>query len=204
MRQFQRVGIVALAIALIGLGAVWAQDDEYEEQGYGGPRENKFAVGFGAGIVDTDLDSDIYYAADFRIRLGGRGTGNLEEGIIGYIEPEIGYWSMSDSRDNGKVDYSDLHVGVGITGVIPTRAADLFMNVGLDLHSFDRSPSGSAVLDTANDSDSALGGHARVGLDLYLGDNFSLLGCGGYYLVDTDIAQFENQIKVYVGGRVGF
>ena len=203
MRKFHRVGIVALAIALIGLGAVWAQDDEYEEQGYGGPRENQFAVSFGAGIVDTDLDSDIYYAADFRIRLGGRGSGNLEEGIIGYIEPEVGYWSMSQDAPGGKIDYSDLHVGVGLTGVIPTRAADLFMNVGLDLHSFDVSPSGSAIVNTV-DSDSAFGGHARVGLDLYLGDNFSLFGSGGYYLVDTDIAVFENQVKVYIGGRFGF
>ena len=213
MRRFAKVSFVLFAAALIGLGSAQAQDDDYyEDQGYDGPRENKFAFALGAGIVNTDAGSDINYAANFRIKLGDKGSGQVEEGIVGYLEPEIGYWAQDQGFTTGgalgTLEATDFHIGIGITGVIPTRAADLYMNVGLDFHSMDvnlTNIEGAVVLPGINDgSDSGLGGHAKVGLDIYLGDNFSLLGEGGYYLVDSELAIFENQIKVHLGGRFGF
>lgn len=202
----------------------YADDDVYEA--------DRFAVGFGAGIVLPDQegrnDGEIYYSANFRIRVLGRdgerrgrdgedynerhnqrhyrgrypagyGAGG---GIQGYLEPEIGYWERSERDDNAE----DLLLGLNLVGVVPTRNADFFLGVGFGLHFFDgeirlRDVDGS-VISRVDLADERLGGNLQVGVEVYLTPSLGIFGTGRLDILEDQ--PFDRQTKVYGGLRFHF
>lgn len=204
------VGLFALAL-LAGAGTAAAQSgyDDYES--------SRWSIGLGAGLVEPDGDSEIYYMANLRWRITGRdGRGrsysddpNQEHyrgrppggeyggGIRGYLEPEIGYWETSD-RDS---DYEDLMVGLNLVGVVPTRAADFFIGVGFGLHQTDgkaiiRDDSGNAV-GRLDFDESRLGGNIQVGVEIKLSQSTGIFGLGRLDILED---QPNERLTKIVGG----
>lgn len=197
MRRWLTIPALALATLLWG-GAASAQDtyDDRDDDD-GGSRED-FALAVGVGLVDPGVDTETYLMASLRIRAGGgddrarRGG----EGIVGYIEPEIGYWETSNDRIEG----SDLLLGANLIGVIPFGNVDSFFGVGAGLHFVD-----AQVLENdplLDDSETKLGLNAQFGLDLRVTRSVSAFGAGRFDLVQ-DAAE-DLQSKVYLGLRARF
>src|ERR1043166_4310617 len=105
--------IPALAVAaLLASGPVIAQtsqdDDAFGEEEDEQHEDDRFAFGIGAGLVEPSGEVETYLTASLRIRVHGRGgegeSGQRrgDEGITGYIEPEVGYWKMSEDGVSGE------------------------------------------------------------------------------------------------------
>lgn len=215
------LGGLAATVLLLGGGTARAQDDHDRDRD-GGKRDVQ--LGLGVGLVDPEdsEEAEIYATASLRIRVGqkadqgggdGDGDGDWEgdhyrghppagrdSGILGYIEPEVGYWSGGGDAE----DIEDLLVGVNLVGVVPTRNADYYLGVGFGLHFFDatlrREVGGiDAVI---QQDDELLGGNVHVGVDVNLGPNLALFGTGRFDILEGDIA--ERQTKVYGGLRLKF
>lgn len=215
------LGLTVLCLALGGSRMVAAQgpqggqngrnDDVYENA----HSQDRFALGLGAGLVKPDNgDAEVYGTVNFRIRVTGRNRegdhgdnsregddqkfyrGHYEEGIRGYLEPEVGYWT---GKQNG-VDIKDLLVGLNLVGVVPTRSADFFIGVGFGVHSADEPKAVGSVFEKT--SETHLGGNLQVGVDLNLSGSVALFGAGR---VDILEGSFNNrQSKIYGGLRFRF
>jgi len=210
MRRWLTIPALTLAALLCG-GLASAQtmqdDDRYEEDD--GRDEDRFAFGVGVGFVEPTGDVENYFMASLRIRVSGRdgddrddsGRGRNpggDEGISGYIEPEVGYWERSG--EEGEVSGSDTLLGINLLGVVPFGNVDTFFGVGAGVHFID-----TALLENdpfSDDSETKLGGNAQFGLDLYITDNLSAFGVGRFDLVQG--AQDRAQSKVYLGLRARF
>jgi hypothetical protein len=140
--------------------------------------------------------------ASLRIRVNGRGDDRRaasDEGIIGYIEPEVGYWKPSSGHP-GKG--SDLLLGINLVGVIPLGPVDTFLGVGAGVHQID------ATLLTSNPgvgvsgTQSKFGANAQFGIDLYITRKLSAFGVGRFDLVQG--SEDRIQSKVYLGLRGRF
>ena len=120
MRRWMTIGLLTAAV-LLPAGMAQAQDsndrhdrDRDDEEGRQSDRD-RFALAVGAGLVEPLNKTETYYMASLRIRTSGRGSDDREgnrrgdEGITGYLEPEVGYWSSTD-KDRPKG--SDLLLGV--------------------------------------------------------------------------------------------
>jgi hypothetical protein len=198
--------LVSAVVAAVLLPTGWAQaqtsDDRYSEDGDDNDY-NRFALAAGIGLVEPLDQVETYFMASLRIRAGGRdrggsgGSGFEDEGITGYIEPEVGYWESSgEERAKG----SDLLVGVNLIGVVPLGNVDSFFGVGAGVHFVD-----SALLEndpTLEGSDSKFGANSQFGLDLYITDNISAFGAGRFDLVQG--SEDKVQSKVYLGLRARF
>ena len=142
MRPWTLASAVALT-ALLSCGWANAQssrDDRDDDDG--GRNQDRFALGVGIGLVEPLNEVETYYMASLRIRVSGRGGDDSarrqstgDDGITGYLEPEVGYWKASG--DNGKG--SDLLLGANLIGVVPFGAVDSFFGVGAAVHSVDNS-----------------------------------------------------------------
>jgi hypothetical protein len=130
----------------------------------------------------------------------GRRSGGNNEGIRGYLEPEVGYWARS-ANNPGEFDQKDLLVGINLIGVVPTRNADFFFGAGFGLHFTDSDfLNDLGILD--NDSQSRLGGNVQFGVDVNLSRSLAVFGLGR-----LDILQDrpnDRQTKVQVGLRFKF
>lgn len=214
MRRWLTIPALALAALLCG-GLASAQslqdDDRYEEEDEGRD-EDRFAFGIGAGFVEPTGDVENYLMASLRIRVSGRdrddrngrddsGRGRNpggDEGISGYIEPEVGYWERSGKA--GEVSGSDTLLGINLLGVVPFGNVDTFFGVGAGVHFIDTS-----LLENdpfADDSETKLGGNAQFGLDLYITDKLSAFGVGRFDLVQGSADNVQS--KVYLGLRARF
>jgi hypothetical protein len=160
-----------------------------------------YALAVAAGLVEPANQTETYYTAQFRIRLGrgedgddnGGGRARQDRSIQGYIEPEIGYWKST--ADNVKGD--DTLVGVNLIGAFPFAAAESFLGVGVGAHFVD-----SSLLENRSNvrgSETKLGVNAQFGLDLRITDNLSAFGAGRFDLVQG--AKDNVQSKVYLGLR---
>jgi hypothetical protein len=134
MKRWMTVGVVTAAV-LLTAGQAWAQSsrDRYddEDEGNGGRHRDRFALGVGIGLVNPGDKVETYYTASLRIRTSGRDNDRRnagDEGITGYLEPEVGYWSASGG--NGHPKGNDTLVGVNLIGVVPLGAVDSFFGVG--------------------------------------------------------------------------
>lgn len=173
-------------------------------------------------------DGEIYYSANFRWRLQGpdsndrrrrsndgdynarhnerhdRGRypgGASSGGIRGYLEPEIGYWSRSETD----LDIDDTYLGLNIVGVVPTRYADFFLGVGFGFHSIDgkitnRDNVGNVIDEVSLDD--TLGGNFHVGVELYITDSLGVFGTGRLDILED--RPFDRQTKVWGGLRFHF
>lgn len=203
------VGALAAAALLLGAGSARAQGDNGRDEG------RDVQLGLGLGLVDPEdsQSSEVYGSASLRIRIGG-GGGDAGEGqwdgdhyrgrpphdrsggIVGYLEPEVGYWQGGGDNE----DFEDLLAGVNLVGVVPTRTADYYLGVGFGVHFFDaelRTPGGVIQAD-----DERFGGNLHVGVDVNLSPNTALFGTGRIDLLEGDVA--ERQTKVYAGLRLKF
>jgi hypothetical protein len=176
-----------------------AKHDDHE-------RDRDFQLGLGVGLVEPEVDTEIYYSAAFRFRIDRygdqpvwdgdyyRGRPPADTGIRGYLEPEVGYWSRSDGGD----EESDLLVGLNLIGVVPTRGADFFLGVGFGLHFADTKLTdlGGQRID---ESDENLGGNLQVGVDVNVSEKVALFGTGRLDIVEGN--RNERQTKVFVGLR---
>lgn len=205
-------------------------DDLYEEDQYDVEEtDDNLSLGIGIGLVKPDGDGEIYYSAALRFRIGKRdrhdedmhdgrkaepvddynrrhntrhrrGRGGSNDGIRGYLEPEISFWSRN-ADDPGEVDEEDLYFGLNLIGVVPTHNADFFFGAGFGLHSTDTQvfdDNGNLV----DESDSRLGGNVQFGVDINMGDNWSLFGLGRLDLLED--RPNDRQSKVQVGLRFKF
>ena len=204
-------------------------DELYEETYEKESDHENLSLGIGIGLVKPDGDGEIYYSAALRFRIGNRGGddgkhkdrdanpqdeynrrhnsrhnrgggGGQSDGIRGYLEPEIGYWSRT-ADDPGEVDEEDLYVGLNLIGVVPTRNADFFFGAGFGLHFTD-----TQLLDDTgvltDESESRLGGNVQFGVDINMTDSFALYGLGRLDLLED--RPNDRQSKVQVGLRFKF
>jgi len=186
------------AAALYPTGWAQAQSrNDYDDED--GRNEDRFALGAGVGLVDSLNEAETYLMASLRIRVGGGrdDDGAGEQGIRGYLEPEVGYWEASG--DDGR-EGSDLLLGVNLIGVVPLGPVDSFFGVGAGAHFVDTS-----LLENdpfADDSETKLGANAQFGIDLYITESLSAFGAGRFDLVQG--SDDSVQSKVYLGLRARF
>ncbi|MBW8873569.1 MAG: hypothetical protein JF614_01280 [Acidobacteria bacterium] len=205
MRSWTMASALALT-ALLSTG--WAQaqtsdrDDRDNRDGEGGHNRDRFALGVGVGLVEPSGGVETYYTAALRIRVSGRDEdasrrhASGDEGVTGYIEPEVGYWKASGTHGKGQ----DTLLGVNLIGVVPFGSVDSFFGVGAALHSIDKSLlEGNTTL---SGTDSKFGADAQFGIDIYITRSLSAFGTGRFDLVQG--AQSKVQSKVYLGLRARF
>lgn len=160
-----------------------------------------YALALAVGLVEPANQTETYYTAQLRIRVGrgdedddrGGGRGRQDRSIQGYIEPEIGYWKSTADNVSG----SDTLVGVNLVGAFPFAAAESFLGVGVGAHFVD-----SSLLENRSNvegSETKLGVNAQFGLDLRLTRSLSVFGTGRFDLVQG--AADNVQSKVYLGLR---
>jgi hypothetical protein len=137
-RWMTTVGVVTAAV-LLTAGQAWAQSsrDRYDDEDEGGSRHrDRFALGVGIGLVEPQNKVETYYMASLRIRTSGRDSDRRaaagDEGVTGYLEPEVGYWTTSGGGNRPKG--SDTLLGVNLVGVVPLGSVDTFFGVGARGH----------------------------------------------------------------------
>jgi len=199
MRRWILVSALAL-IALLATGRAQAQTNRNDDEG--GRNRERFALAVGVGLVEPTNEVETYYMAALRIRVSGRDDDSQQrratgdEGVTGYIEPEVGYWKASG--DNGKG--SDTLLGINLIGVVPFGSVDSFFGVGAGIHSVDTS-----LLENdprLSGTDTKFGGNAQFGIDIYINSKLSAFGAGRFDLVQG--SQDKVQSKVYLGLRARF
>lgn len=209
MRRWMTVGLLTVAVLLpAGMAQAQGSNDRHdrdrddEEEGHRGDRD-RFALGVGIGLVEPTSKTETYYMASLRIRTSGRGGEDRDggrrgdEGITGYVEPEVGYWTSSDrNRPKG----SDLLLGVNLIGVVPLGSVDSFFGVGAGAHFIDAALAADDT--TLSGRDTKLGANAQFGIDLYINRKLSAFGTGRFDLVQG--ASNRIQSKVYLGLRGRF
>lgn len=182
--------IMICLMAGILLAAVPATADEDY-----GDEVHDYAFGVGAGLVDPDGEVETYLSASFRIRLGKHDRDRYDvanQGIQGFIEPEVGYWESDTS--------SDTLVGANLLGLVPFNRVDYYFGVGAGVHFLDTDF--PTLTGTVSESDERLGVNAQFGLDVHLSDSASLFGTGRFDLVEG--SDNEVQEKAYLGVRFRF
>lgn len=204
MRRWMTVGLLTAAV-LLPTGMAQAQssddrnyDDDQDDRGH----RDRFALGVGIGLVKPANQTETYYMASLRIRTSGRGDDEGEQrgdqGITGYLEPEVGYWTSSD--DGGRGKGKDLLLGVNLIGVVPLGSVDSFFGVGAGVHSVDASLLENGSGKTG--SETKFGANAQFGIDLYINRKLSAFGTGRFDLVQGAADQVQS--KVYLGLRARF
>jgi hypothetical protein len=196
------VGLLTAAVLLpTSMAQAQGSDDRDDDQDDRGHRD-RFALGVGIGLVKPANQTETYYMASLRIRTSGRGNDEGEQrgdqGITGYLEPEVGYWTSSDSGRLGKG--RDLLLGVNLIGVVPLGSVDSFFGVGAGVHSVD-----TTLLDNSagkTGSQTKFGANAQFGIDLYINRKLSAFGTGRFDLVQGAADQVQS--KVYLGLRARF
>jgi hypothetical protein len=204
MKRWTMVGVVTAAV-LLTAGQAWAQSsrDRYDDEDEGGGRHrDRFALGVGIGLVEPQSKVETYYTASLRIRTSGREEHDRraagDEGVTGYLEPEIGYWTTSGNRNDPKG--SDTLLGVNLIGVVPLGSVDSFFGVGAGAHFIDNSVLANDR--TLSGSSTKFGANAQFGIDLYINRKLSVFGVGRFDLVQD--ADSRVQSKVYLGLRGRF
>lgn len=163
-----------------------------------------YAIAVGAGLVKPASQTESYYMAALRIRIGrgdqdeNRGGGGVQHdrSIQGYLEPEVGTWKSTDNTVSGK----DTLLGVNLIGAFPFAAAESFLGIGIGAHFVD-----AALLRSSSSlsgQQTKLGANAQFGIDLNITRALSVFGAGRFDLVQG--AKDSVQSKVYLGLRARF
>jgi hypothetical protein len=190
--------IVVVTLLFSGLASAQSSNDDDRDDD--ARHQQNHALAVGVGLVEPAGQTETYFMAALRWRIGGRDDERnrqaASEGITGYLEPEIGYWKSSDDRISG----SDLLVGANLIGVVPFGNVDSFFGVGAGAHFVDA----SVLRDDPglSGSDTKLGLNAQFGIDIFLNHSLSIFGAGRYDLVQG--AKDNIQAKVYLGLRSRF
>ena len=204
MKRWMMVGLLTAA-TLVSAGRAQAQssndrdrDDDRDRDRHG----DRFALGVGIGLVEPLNKVETYEMASLRIRFNGRDGDTRrgdDEGIIGYLEPEVGYWKPSSGHP-GKG--SDLLLGINLVGVIPLGPVDTFLGVGAGVHQIDTTLLSNNPPAGSSGNESKFGANAQFGIDLYITRKLSAFGVGRFDLVQG--SEDRIQSKVYLGLRGRF
>jgi hypothetical protein len=182
--------LAALALTFLGAPAL-AQEDE----------EGGISLGIGGGMVDGGSVTEPYFNANLRFRVGYRPEGTeRESGIIGFVEPEVGYWTA----DTAAGDLSDTLLGVNVGGAVRLRVFEYFVAAGAGYHLVDGDRRIS--VDRLEEFDEgALGFNVQFGFDVRFSEIASIYGVGRFDLIDLDDVPAtivgEEQTKAYLGLR---
>src|SRR5262249_6474576 len=153
------------ALLLLFAAPVLAQEDEAE----------RFSIGIGGGIVQTDTGNQPYLTAALRIRAGYRNAGEEGRGsVTGFVEPEVGYWTGTAAG----VDEKDTLLGINVGGAVRLRSVEYFLGGGVGYHFIKRD---LGALGSRNDN--KVGANAQFGFDLLMTDTISIYGVGRFDLV---------------------
>jgi len=193
MRRWLKVSaLVGAALLCAHLASAQSSDSSSDDDG-GVPN---YALSLGVGLVEPAGQTENYYTAALRIRLGRGDDSNQPRTIQGYLEPEIGYWESNDDRFAG----DDTLVGVNLVGAFPFSAAETFLGVGVGVHFIDRQLLESDA--RLSGSETKLGVNAQFGIDLNLARHFSVFGASRFDLIQG--AKDNVQSKIYLGARMRF
>ena len=191
--------VLSAAALLLSLAApALAQDDE----------EGRWALGLGAGMVQSSGSTDPYLTANLRYRIGHHNAGDERQGsVYGFFEPEVGYWS----RDSNGIDSTDTMIGVNLGGAVRLRSFEYFVAGGVGYHQIDRDVRSPTI--SRSISDDSVGVNAQFGFDVRVSETVGLFGVGRFDLVEvddnaavtsSDKSPDDEQTKVYLGIRVHF
>ena len=152
-------------------------------------------------MVDGGAGTEPYFNGNMRFRVGYRAEGTEREaGIVGFVEPEVGYWTT----DTAAGDLSDTLVGVNVGGAVRLRVFEYFVAAGAGYHLVDgeRRISGNRLEDF---DEGALGFNVQFGFDVRFSEIVSVYGVGRFDLIDLDDVPAtivgEEQTKAYLGLR---
>jgi hypothetical protein len=212
MRRWLRTSAL-LGAALLSANLASAQssrsdrdrDDRSDRDDQGEPTIPNYAVSVAVGLVEPSSQTENYYTAALRIRLGrneedngggGGGGGQHNRGIQGYLEPEVGYWKSTDNIVHG----SDTLLGINLIGAFPFSAAETFLGAGVGAHFVDKQVLRADPRLTGTQT--KLGANAQFGIDLNVTRTLSVFGAGRFDLVQG--AKDNVQSKIYLGLRARF
>lgn len=163
---------------------------------------DRFGLGIGVGLVNLDeefIEDDVenYLTAHLRIAFGDTNAHRGgRRGLRGYLEPEIGVWDGSTSRDT--------MLGVNIVGSIPFNAVDFYVGAGAAIHMLET----DAVGDQPATDNDAFGVNAHFGVDVHLNETVTVFGTGRFDIIndtsDSRTSSDSLEAKVYLGLRFGF
>lgn len=206
MRRWLRTSaLLGAALLSANLASAQSSRSDHDRDDRGEPTIPNYAVSVAVGLVEPSSQTENYYTAALRIRLGrneedndngGGGGGRRDRGIQGYLEPEIGYWKSTDKLING----NDTLLGVNLIGAFPFSAAETFLGAGVGAHFVDAQVLRSDPSLTG--SKTKLGVNAQFGIDINLTHTLSVFGAGRFDLVQG--AKDNVQSKVYLGLRGRF
>lgn len=148
--------------------------------------EEKTSVGLGLGLVDASgIGSTLWLTGNVRFAITDR--------VV--LEPELGYWSKSDSFFGVDVSISDLNFGANALYRIPKDKVTFHVGGGVGLHHL----SGKVgVLDLFEESDS----ETKIGLQLLGGVEYRASETVDIFgRVRLDLISDVNQTKLYAGVR---
>ena len=183
-----------LVLTLLFLGSPLLAQNEDDDEG-------RVSLGIGAGMADGGLSTEPYLNANVRFRVGYRPEGSeRESGIIGFVEPEAGYWT----GDVATGEWSDTLVGVNLGGAVRLRVFEYFLAAGAGYHFLD----GEQRLSngTVRDFDEgAFGMNVHFGFDIRFSQSVSVYGVGRFDLIDVEEVAADlignEQTKAYLGVR---
>jgi hypothetical protein len=201
MRPWLRTSaLIGAALLCANLASAQSRNDRDDRDGDEIPN---YALAVAVGLVEPASQTETYYTAQLRIRIGrdedgdnGGGGARHDRSIQGYIEPEVGYWKSTDSRVKG----DDTLLGVNLVGAFPFASAESFLGVGVGAHFVD-----SSLLENdsrLSGSETKLGVNAQFGIDLNITHTLSVFGAGRFDLVQG--AKDNVQSKIYLGLRARF
>jgi hypothetical protein len=200
-RWLRTSALIGAALLSANLAAAQSRSDRDRDDN-GEPTVPNYALAVAVGLVEPANQTENYYTAQLRIRLGrgdqddNGGGGRRDRSIQGYLEPEVGYWKSTDKAVSGK----DTLVGVNLVGAFPFAAAESFLGVGAGAHFVDNELLKSDPRLTGNTT--KLGVNAQFGIDLNLTRTLSVFGAGRFDLVQG--AKDNVQSKIYLGLRARF
>jgi hypothetical protein len=203
MRPWLRTSaLIGAALLCANLASAQSRNDRNDRDGRDDGGIPNYALAVAVGLVEPASQTETYYTAQLRIRIGrdedddNGGGARRDRSIQGYIEPEVGYWKSTDSRVKG----DDTLLGVNLVGAFPFASAESFLGVGVGAHFVD-----SSLLENdsrLSGSETKLGVNAQFGIDLNLTRTLSVFGAGRFDLVQG--AKDNVQSKIYLGLRARF
>lgn len=148
--------------------------------------EEKPSIGLGIGLVDaSNVGSTLWLSGNVRLPVSERVA----------IEPEIGFWSKTDSFFGVDVSVSDFNVGANALYRFPKEKVAFHVGAGVGLHHL----SGKiGVLDLFEESETS----TKIGLQLLGGAEYRASESIDIYgRVRLDLISDVNQTKLYAGVR---
>ena len=154
------------------------------------------SLGLGVGVVTPEgLDSSMWYTANLRLPLGSYLA----------IEPEVGYFKLSEEPSDPATTFEDLNYGANLLFVLPGDSLELFAGAGISAHRLKGGLGLAGVGGGAEESETRIGVQLLAGLELYLGESLGVFGAVRRdRLRETDLALEYTETKFYAGLRAGF